>query len=64
MKSVKILPQTILFNGNLAQPQKYYPLKYLGYMVCHTEELGYNYAYTCKLMVINLQHQLEKSTSA
>jgi len=34
MQSVKILPQTILFKGNLAQPWKYCPTKYFGYTVC------------------------------
>jgi len=33
VQSAKILSQTILFKGNLAQPQKYCPMKYLGYTV-------------------------------
>jgi len=31
-QSANILSQTILFKGNLAQPRKYYPTKYLGYI--------------------------------
>jgi len=33
VQSASILSQTILFKGNLAQPQKYCPKKYLGYTV-------------------------------
>ena len=49
MKSVKILPQTILFNGNLAQPQKYPPSKYLGYTV-----YGGMYAYSILPAILKL----------
>ena len=32
-QSAKILSPTIVFKGNLAQPRKYCPTKYLGYTV-------------------------------
>jgi len=33
VQSANILSRTILFKGNLAQPRKYCPTKYLGYTV-------------------------------
>jgi len=38
VQSAKILLRTILFKGNLAQPRKYCPTKYLGYTVYTTKQ--------------------------